>query len=283
MADFSKFKIGNTSYNVKDAAAGKSLSVNGTDLSLKNAAGNTISTVTLPGGSGKFVWFDGMSSSNSMSIEKVVDETGATISTFQAMRMAANTGAYVFLVDGAFDADGAIYALTSIEKVQGSLPIEYTITFSGKDGKWVGQCADTADITTLTLNFTANGGGGGVDISPIAIAVANSWPGQPTSLSAPTGKFTLSDHFAIQIQDFNQPPMPYVKSVLATGFTIDGYGSVTEFFNQHYSAGASFSIIAWFVVDMNHIVKATASCIYDGNGEYTVSSVSATTATAVGA
>ena len=112
MADFSKFKIGNTSYNVKDANAGKSLSVSGNDLSLKNAAGTAISTVTLPGGgSGKFVWFTGLSSGNSMSIEMVVDETGATISTFQAMRMAANIGAYVFLVDGAFSASGTIYTL----------------------------------------------------------------------------------------------------------------------------------------------------------------------------
>lgn len=160
MADFSNFKIGSTSYKVKDAAAGKSLSISGTDLSLKNAAGTVISTVTLPsGGGGSFVWFTGMSSSNSMSIQTVVDNTGATVSTFQEMRMAANTGAYVFLVDGAFDASGSIYTLTSIEKVQGAQPIEYTITFSGKDGKWVGQCADTANLTSLTLSFTANGGG----------------------------------------------------------------------------------------------------------------------------
>lgn len=48
MADFSKFKIGNTSYNVKDVNAGKSLSLSGKDLSLKNAAGKAVSTVTLP-------------------------------------------------------------------------------------------------------------------------------------------------------------------------------------------------------------------------------------------
>lgn len=50
MADFTKFKIGSTSYNVKDPNAGRSLDLSGTDLSLKNAAGNTISTVTLPSG-----------------------------------------------------------------------------------------------------------------------------------------------------------------------------------------------------------------------------------------
>ena len=55
MADFSKFKVGSTSYNVKDANAGRSLSVNGNQLQLKNPAGTAISTVTLPGGGGKAV------------------------------------------------------------------------------------------------------------------------------------------------------------------------------------------------------------------------------------
>lgn len=50
MAFFSKFKIGSTSYDVKDAAAGKTLSVSGSNLNLKNAAGGIVSTVTLPGG-----------------------------------------------------------------------------------------------------------------------------------------------------------------------------------------------------------------------------------------
>lgn len=54
MSDFSKFKIGSTSYDVKDANAGRTLSVSGTDLSLKNAAGTAISTVTLPGGGGGY-------------------------------------------------------------------------------------------------------------------------------------------------------------------------------------------------------------------------------------
>jgi len=55
MADFSKFKYGNTSYTVKDANAGRSLSVNGNQLNLENPAGTPISTVTLPGGGGKAV------------------------------------------------------------------------------------------------------------------------------------------------------------------------------------------------------------------------------------
>lgn len=55
MADFTKFKVGSTSYNVKDANAGRTLAVNGNQLQLKNPAGTAISTVTLPGGGGKAV------------------------------------------------------------------------------------------------------------------------------------------------------------------------------------------------------------------------------------
>lgn len=58
MAYFSKFKIGNTSYDVKDAAAGKTIAINGTTLQLKNAAGTVVSSVTLPsGGGGAKVFF----------------------------------------------------------------------------------------------------------------------------------------------------------------------------------------------------------------------------------
>lgn len=52
MADFKKIKINNTTYNVKDEGAGRSLSVSGQDLSLKDSANNVLSTVTLPGGGG---------------------------------------------------------------------------------------------------------------------------------------------------------------------------------------------------------------------------------------
>lgn len=51
MADFSKYKAPNgTTYDVKDAAAGKTLALDDQDLLLKNAAGTEISRVTLPGG-----------------------------------------------------------------------------------------------------------------------------------------------------------------------------------------------------------------------------------------
>lgn len=48
MADFTKFN----GYNVKDAGAGRSLDVSGSDLSLKDSNGNTLSTVQIPGGGG---------------------------------------------------------------------------------------------------------------------------------------------------------------------------------------------------------------------------------------
>lgn len=48
MADFTKLN----GYNVKDAGAGRSLDVSGSDLSLKDSNGNTLSTVQIPGGGG---------------------------------------------------------------------------------------------------------------------------------------------------------------------------------------------------------------------------------------
>lgn len=51
MADFKTLN----GYTVKDPNAGRSLAVNGNQLSLKNAAGTAISNVTLPGGGGKAV------------------------------------------------------------------------------------------------------------------------------------------------------------------------------------------------------------------------------------
>ena len=280
MADFSKFKIGNTSYNVKDAAAGKSLSISGTDLSLKNAAGTAISTVTLPsGGGGKFVWLTGMSSSNSMSIQMVVDETSAVVSKFQDMRLAANTGSYVFLVDAAFNASGTVYALTSIEKVQGVTPIEYTITFSGKDGKWVGQCADTADPTTLTLSFTANGGSANTNIA--FIAQSSGWPTLNTIYSI-TGTYKLTNQIGIKATGYGQFG-PYEKAILATGLLIDDtYASAEDYLATNPQPSAALKIVAWFVVDANRIAKVTANCTYGGNGEYVVSSASATSVTYVG-
>lgn len=50
MADFTKLN----GYNVKDAGAGRSLSVSGSDLSLKDSNGNTLSTVQMSGGGGEF-------------------------------------------------------------------------------------------------------------------------------------------------------------------------------------------------------------------------------------
>lgn len=102
MADFTKFKVGSTSYNVKDANAGKSLSISGSDLSLKNAAGNTISTVTLPGGSGAYIILSGAYNAafSALIIRSVTSYTNHTITTFQDLYNAViNDGAVVYLVD----------------------------------------------------------------------------------------------------------------------------------------------------------------------------------------
>lgn len=48
MANFSKVKVGGSTYDVKDAGAGRSLSYDDQKLYLENAAGDAISEVTLP-------------------------------------------------------------------------------------------------------------------------------------------------------------------------------------------------------------------------------------------
>ena len=48
MANFSKVKVGSSTYNVKDAGAGRSLSYEDQKLYLENAAGDSISEVTIP-------------------------------------------------------------------------------------------------------------------------------------------------------------------------------------------------------------------------------------------
>lgn len=50
MASFKKFKIGNTSYDVKDANAGYSIDTNGAAIFLKNSAGTIISSISAPSG-----------------------------------------------------------------------------------------------------------------------------------------------------------------------------------------------------------------------------------------
>ena len=50
MASFKKFKIGNTSYDVKDANAGYSIDTNGAAIFLKNSDGTIISSISAPSG-----------------------------------------------------------------------------------------------------------------------------------------------------------------------------------------------------------------------------------------
>lgn len=87
MADFSKLKIGSTSYNVKDAAAGRSLSFDNDThmLSLQNAAGTGISTVNIPAGGGDpWVVIEGGSTTASENFTPGQDYTCTILDQFDA-------------------------------------------------------------------------------------------------------------------------------------------------------------------------------------------------------
>lgn len=66
MPNMSKIRaFDGNSYDVKDAAAGKSLKIEGSQLDLLNAAGNSISSVDIPAGAKSFVAFGTLTVSNS--------------------------------------------------------------------------------------------------------------------------------------------------------------------------------------------------------------------------
>lgn len=135
MAYFSKFNIGGTSYDVKDAAAGKSLAVNGTSLSLKNAAGTAISTVTLPGGG----------SNDPIVIQISYAPSSASIypQNFNHTSLTYNTFTY-----DAIDAEGNVYPQT-VDAVMLKILEGFPTTF-----KLVPDSSIIATVSKSELTFT---------------------------------------------------------------------------------------------------------------------------------
>ena len=296
MADFSKFKIGNTSYNVKDAAAGKSLSISGTDLSLKNAAGTAISTVTIPGGNTKVYdvqveytdnvttsmtdFYDGMTKGNgSWSITSISPSlpAGQHISD-----ITDGIVSYTFYVNfNAASESSFLYA----NFINFTHPLVF-IQKSSSDKTIMGCVAlniNTATNSVVELEYTSfsSGGGGSANTNIAFIAQTSGWPTLNTLYSLP-GIYKLTNQIGIKSTGYGQHGQ-YETSILASALLInDTYASVEDYFASSPAQGASLKIVAWFIANVNTIAKVTANCTYDGNGGYTVSSVSATSATTVG-
>lgn len=277
MADFSKFKVGSTSYNVKDAAAGKSLSISGSSLSLKNAAGTAISTVTLPGGGGAYVILVGAYNSmfNSFIVSNVLSDAGHTITTFQNMCDAiATDGAAVYLVDNT-DPIAEITPLTYIhESTLGPNTIE--VGFIGVTKGWytTQTISDPILGTPWTAYTPASGGSAGVSF--IGTCSSNQWPNY-NNIAYAAGTFKLSNQVALSISD-----MTGFTAIYALAARFNDYMSVEDYLSHNPTAGSTFTIIAWFMADANTKIKVTATCTYGGNGEYTVYSVNATSANIIG-
>lgn len=174
MADFSKFKIGNTSYNVKDAAAGKSLSISGTDLSLKNAAGTAISTVTIPAGSKYAILTLSDVGSN---IEcTYVDSSEAVMGTAGALIDLIKAGGVAYVNYG-----GSIYNINNC--LDGSDPGVSGYTLQAESGGYGYNTSDLSDFNLVNSIWTAitPGGGGGSAASVLVLADASQWPVQSSN------------------------------------------------------------------------------------------------------
>ena len=284
MADFSKFKIGNTSYNVKDAAAGKSLSVSGSSLSLKNAAGTAISTVTLPGGGGAYIILTGAYNStfNALVISSVVSDAGHTITKMQNLYDAVkNDGAAVYLVDETNSPTHPAEIIPLSYIYENALdPDAFDVGFIGVTKGWVSTRSPSNTLSgTPWTAYTPSGGGANTNIA--FIAQTSGWPTLNTLYSLP-GTYKLTNQIGIKSTGYGQYGQ-YETSILASALLIDDtYASVEDYFASSPAQGASLKIVAWFIANVNTIAKVTANCTYDGNGGYTISSVSATSATTVG-
>lgn len=297
MADFSKFKIGNTSYNVKDAAAGKSLSVSGSSLSLKNAAGTAISTVTLPGGNTKVYdvqveytdnvttsmtdFYDGMTKGNgSWSItsispslpagQHISDITDGIVSyTFYVNFTAANEYDVLYA-----NFIGFTHPLVFIQKDR------YDNTIMGCVALDINTATDSVVELEYT-SFSSGGGGGSANTNIAFIAQTSGWPTLNTIYYIP-GNYKLTNQIGIKSTGYGQYG-PTETSILASALLIDDtYASAEAYLATSPAQGSTFKIVAWFIANVNTIAKVTATCTYDGNGGYTVSNASATSATVVG-
>lgn len=180
MADFTKFKVGSTSYNVKDANAGRKLAVNGNQLQLKNAGGTAISTVTLPGGGGKAVIAevtamttpDQWGTDEQLTVSRYVDGSFNSLNVSDIHDLLANGAVAYISYDNVFIAvddvsiAGSGFSLSATTTVR-----DYnkafgnpTITGNATDTVSINVTYDT--ITDTAVGNYSTGGGGSSSGSP---------------------------------------------------------------------------------------------------------------------
>lgn len=271
MADFSKFKIGNTSYNVKDTAAGKSLSLSGKDLSLKNAAGTAISTVTIPAGS-KYAILT-LSDVGSDIVCTYVDSSEAVMGSASSLIDLIKAGGVAYA-----DYNGSIYAINYC--LDGSNPGVSGYSLQAESNGYGYTVSDVSNFNLLNSVWTAitPGGGGGSSESVIVLADGSQWPVQSSNnllhLAYQRDPATL-----LAIRNLYNSAIIPVSAYL---ITVNGGGGVSTHPASLYSlvnnepVGTYFDLEVWLVagVQSNQQHKITFAGVIDAGGTITLQSVS---------
>ena len=172
MADFKTLN----GYVVKDPNAGRSLSVNGNQLQLKNPAGSVISTVNLPGGGGKAVIAEVTAmttpeqwgTDESLSISRYADGEYNTLNVSDIHDLLAN-GAIPYI-----SYDNVLIAVDDVSIAGLGFSLSATTTVRDYNKAFgnpaiSGNDTDTVSITvtydtmtdTAVGNYSTGGGGGG--------------------------------------------------------------------------------------------------------------------------
>ena len=271
MADFSKFKIGNTSYNVKDTAAGKSLSVSGSDLSLKNAAGTAISTVTLPAGS-KYAILT-LSDVGSDVVCTYVDSSEASMGTAAALIDLIKAGGVAYV-----NYNGEIYEINSC--LDGNALGVSGFALQAESNGYGYTVSDVSNFNLLNSVWTAitPGGGGGSAASVLVLADASQWPVQSSNnllhliyQGDPATLLAIKNLYNSAVI----PVSAYCITVNGGGGVSTHYTNLSRLVNAE-AVGTYFDLEIWLVagVQSNQQHKITFTGVIDTGSTITLQGVS---------
>lgn len=304
MADFVKLN----GYSVKDALAGKSLSISGNQLSLLKADGIAASTVTIPAGMKVYhvglqykdtvtdqTQYDsildavnlGAGSWSVFSITEVL--TGDTIATTTKLKDLMKDGLVYVTASILFTAQGTNtwYSLdTHILDSRVAFTISNGVPLYVQGWVSVAINTNTNDITTTSITkLNAGGGGGSTSLKTNIIAEVDSMDWQQV-VNPKTG-IPANDNFGIGIVDSMTQKLSVTVKQLAMSisgsYSSDVYASFEDYIADVSQAGTSFVLTSWYVYNQNTIYKAQANCnLNTSTMTFDVANVNMTTVSHVG-
>ena len=275
MADFTKFKVGSTSYNVKDANAGRKLDISGNDLSLKNASGTAISTVTLPAGSKYAVLTLSTVGSDITCMQ--VDSSEAIMSTASHLIALIKAGGVAYV-----NYNGVIYAIDycldgSAQGVSGfTLKAE-----SDGNGYYTTSLSDFNLVSSIWTAITPSSGGGAPDSIIGTIDVDQTGQNLNTnSFAAIPGTIAVDIMTKLRLSVKSSQGWPNdVGSLTPIACAIKaGYSNIYDTIQAAVEAGASIdTVVLFYEWKPGSWVKVTLSISYN-NGLLTITNGTATAA-----